>query len=52
VQVDHRDLVREQVVQVTGDPQPFLGHPPQRLGFLGLLGPPGPLGDAVDVGHV
>jgi hypothetical protein len=31
VQVDHRDLVGQQVVQVAGDAQPLLGHATQGL---------------------
>ena len=41
--VDHRDLVGHHVVQLAGDPQPFLGHPALRLLLTGLLGHPGPL---------
>ena len=38
-----REAVRDDVVQVAGDAQPFLGHEPARLLLAGLLEVAGPL---------
>ena len=47
--VDHRDVVRQHVMQFPGDAQPFVADPAARLLLPGLLGAFGPLLDGGDM---
>ena len=47
--VDRRQAVGDDVVQVAGDAQPFLGHEPARLLLAGLLQVAGPFLQAEQV---
>jgi hypothetical protein len=48
--IDQGDVVRDDVVEVTGDPQPLLGDPAAGLLLAGALGALGPLPYRVDEG--
>ena len=39
-------------MQIPGDPQPLLRHPPGRLGLAGLLCPNRPVGDGLNIAAV
>ena len=48
--IDHRDVMREHVVQFPGDPQSFVTHPAARLLLPRLLCATRPFLDGGDVG--
>ncbi len=49
VETDHRDLVRDSVVQIAGDPQTLLAHPTAGFGFPRSFSPLGSLLDRRDI---
>ncbi len=43
VHLNHRDMVGDHIMQLAGEPEPLLGHPPRGFLPVGLLDAQGPL---------